>query len=39
LDDALKSVCEAMGSSNRNKYRVLFYAALVQKFGKQSVYA
>jgi hypothetical protein len=38
LDDALKAVCEAMGSSNRNKHRALFYAALVQKFGKESVY-
>lgn len=39
LDDALKAVCEAMGSANRNKYRALFYAALVQKFGKESLYA
>lgn len=39
LDAAISGVCEAMGSSNRNKYRVLFYALLVKKFGKESVYA
>ena len=39
LDAAIKEVCEAMGSSNRNKYRALFYAMLVKKFGKESVYA
>jgi hypothetical protein len=38
LDAAIKEVCEAMGSANRNKYRALFYAALVKKFGKESVY-
>jgi len=39
LDAAIKEVCEAMGSSNRNKYRALFYALLVKKFGKESAYA
>ncbi len=39
LDTAIKSVCEAMGSSNRNKYRVLFYALLCKEFGKESIYA
>ena len=39
LDAAIKKVCEAMGSSNRNKYRALFYALLAKKFGKESVYA
>jgi len=39
LDAAIKKVCEAMGSSNRNKYRALFYALLCQEFGKESVYA
>jgi len=39
LDAAVKEVCEKMGSSNRNKYRALFYALLVKKFGKESVYA
>ena len=39
LDAAIKGVCEAMGSSNRNKYRALFYALLAKEFGKESVYA
>jgi Protein of unknown function (DUF2853) len=39
LDAAIKEVCDAMGSSNANKYRALFYAMLVKKFGKESVYA
>ena len=39
LDDAIKAVCEKMGTSNRNKYRALFYALLAKEFGKESVYA
>jgi len=39
LDTAIKKVCEAMGSSNRNKYRALFYALLAKEFSKESVYA
>jgi hypothetical protein len=39
LDSAIKEVCEKMGSSNRNKYRALFYALLVSKFGKESIYS
>jgi len=39
LDAAIKKVCEAMGTSNRHKYRVLFYALLTKEFGKESVYA
>ena len=39
LDAAIKEVCEKLGSSNRNKYRALFYALLAKKFGKESVYA
>ena len=39
LDAAIKKVCEAMGSSNRNKYRALFYALLTKEFGKESLYA
>jgi Protein of unknown function (DUF2853) len=39
LDAAIKEVCDAMGSDNRNKYRALFYALLVKKFGKESMYA
>ena len=39
LDEAIKAVCEKMGTSNRNKYRALFYALLAKEFGKESVYA
>lgn len=38
LDDALKAVCEEMGSSNRNKYRPIFYYLLVKKFKKSSMF-
>jgi len=39
LDEAIKEVCEKMGSANRNKYRALFYALLAQTFHKEDVYA
>lgn len=39
FDAAIKKVCEAMGTSNRNKYRALFYAMLAKEFNKESVYA
>jgi len=39
LDAAIKKVCEEMGTSNRNKYRALFYALLTKAFKKESVYA
>jgi len=39
IDAAIKKVCETMGSSNRNKYRALFYALLAKELGKTSVYA
>ena len=39
LDDAIKDVCAKMGSSNRNKYRALFYGLLASNFKKESVYA
>ena len=39
LDNTLKEICEKMGSSNKNKYRALFYALLVQKFKKESIYS
>ncbi len=39
IDTAIKKVCEKMGSSNRNKYRALFYALLAKELGKASVYA
>jgi DNA-binding transcriptional regulator YhcF (GntR family) len=39
MNTAIKKVCEAMGTSNRNKYRALFYALLAQEFKKESIYA
>ena len=39
LDSAIKEVCEQLGTSNRSKYRVLFYALLAMKFQKESIYA
>jgi Protein of unknown function (DUF2853) len=30
LDEAIKSVCQTMGTSNRRKFRVVFYYLLVQ---------
>lgn len=38
LDAAIAGVVEKLGSSNRNKYRVLFYALLCKEFKKESVY-
>jgi len=38
LEDAIKDVCKQMGSSNRNKYRPVFYYLLVEKFEKQEVF-
>lgn len=38
LDSAIKEVVEKLGTHNRNKYRVLFYALLVKKFGKEAFY-
>lgn len=35
LDDAIKAVCNQMGSSNRNKYRVAFYYLLSENLGKR----
>lgn len=39
LDAAIKEVGEQFGSSNRNKYRAVFYYLLALKFGKESIYA
>ncbi len=39
LDDAISGVVDQFGSSNRNKYRAMFYYLLVKKFKKESVYA
>ncbi len=38
LDDAIKAVCEKMGTSNRNKYRAMFYYLLTKEMGKESIY-
>ncbi|MBP6386846.1 MAG: DUF2853 family protein [Pseudarcicella sp.] len=38
LDAAIHEVVEKLGTSNRNKYRAVFYTLLVIKFGKQGVY-
>lgn len=38
LDEAIKDVCNQMGPSNRNKYRVVFYYLLVEKFEKQDLF-
>jgi len=38
LDEAIKNVCEMMGTSNKHKYRALFYALLTKNFGKTDVY-
>lgn len=39
LDVAIKEVCEQLGTSNRSKYRVHFYALLAMKFNKTDIYA
>jgi len=39
LDAAIKEVCEQLGTSNKSKYRVLFYALLAMKFNKTDIYA
>ena len=38
LDSAIQEVCVQLGTSNRTKYRVHFYALLAIKFNKESVY-
>jgi hypothetical protein len=39
LMDAAKEVCQEIGSSERHKYRAVFYALLAIKFDKTSIYA
>ena len=39
LDEAINEVCEKFGSSNRNKYRIIFYAMLAEKFNKTDIYS
>ncbi len=38
LDEAIASVIEAYGKSNRNKYRAVVYYLLTKHFKKESVY-
>ncbi len=38
LDDAIAGVVNQIGTSERNKYRAVFYYLLTKKFGKESVY-
>lgn len=38
LDSAIDEVIEAVGKSNKNKYRAIVYALLVKKFKKESIY-
>ena len=38
LDEAIHSVIETYGRSNRNKYRAVIYYMLTKHFNKESVY-
>ncbi len=38
LDGAIAGVVKKFGSSNKYKYRAMFYYMLTEKFGKQEVY-
>jgi len=38
LDNAIASVIEKVGKSNRNKYRAIFYYLLVKELGQESKY-
>lgn len=38
LDEAIKTVCEKLGSSNKNKYRAIFYYLLVKDLKQESKY-
>ena len=39
LDEAISSVMETYGRSNRNKYRAVVYYMLTKKFNKQAIYS
>ena len=39
LMDAIQSVIEVYGRSERNKYRAVIYYMLTKKFGKESIYS
>ncbi len=38
LDSAIDDVIQEMGTSNRNKYRAIFYYLLTERFNKADVY-
>ena len=38
LDAAIQTVCETMGTSNRKKYRAIFYYLLVKELGAEATY-
>jgi len=38
LDDAISSVIDTYGRSNRNKYRAVIYYMLTKHFGKETAY-
>jgi hypothetical protein len=38
LDEAIAKVVEAIGKSERNKYRAVVYYMLAVEFGKESIY-
>ncbi len=38
LDAAIQTVCEKMGTSNKNKYRAIFYYLLVKELGTEAAY-
>lgn len=38
LDGAISKVVDTFGSSNKNKYRAMFYYMLTKEFGKESAY-
>ena len=39
LDDAISSVLETYGESERNKYRAVVYYMLTKHFGKEAMYS
>jgi hypothetical protein len=39
LDAMIKRVCEKLGTSNRRKYRALFYGLLAKEAGREDIYA
>ena len=38
LDDAMDKVVEIMGTSNKSKYRAVFYYLLVKELGQEKAY-